>query len=138
MPLCAGFDSGERPVRKTLILGQPLYLSVEEDRSTEFRWKPVFNKRFLRLKQDRFTPDKSLKKGSRSARNRKIGRRVFVFVPIRTGNTRVALNYRHPDEESPADTRKVELKIVPQTRAPAQGTQRRRRGGSGRPMLFSN
>ena len=136
MLLCVGFDKGKRPPQRTLTLGQPFTVTLEEDHSTQYRWKPVYDKNFLRLREVHFAGNASSKKGSRKARKQEIGQKAFTFVPIRTGSTRVTFNYRHPDESSPADRREVILKIVQARQAPTRRVPGRPPGRSRPPIFF--
>jgi inhibitor of cysteine peptidase len=109
--LSAGaFGQDERPARNETRLSAQLHKSfrivVDSNPSTGYSWTGVFDKSFLKLESSRYERPAQQIPG-------RGGKYVFVFLPLKSGETVIELQYKRPWEPAAAEIRKYSVSIRP-------------------------
>lgn len=72
--------------------------------STGYSWSPQFDKAYLKLENSWYEkPDSQLLGAS--------GKQVFVFLPLKPGNTRIEMQLKRPWESSPIESKVYNVPI---------------------------
>jgi len=81
-------------------------ITLDTNPSTGYSWVPLFDAKFLELRDRSFKPNnkESKRLGSSS-------KEVFTFTPIQRGNTTITLTYKREWEENGIQTTNFEIKI---------------------------
>ncbi len=91
----------------TVILKQPFRIVLAAAiGSTGYSWSDQFDKAFLKLKKSWYEkPDPKLLGAS--------GKQVFMFVPLKPGNTKIEMRLKRPWESSVSKTKVYQISILP-------------------------
>jgi predicted secreted protein len=74
--------------------------------STGYSWSARFDEGFLKLEKSWYEKPESKLVGAP-------GKQVFVFVPLKSGNTKIEMNLKRPWESSELETEVYEISIMP-------------------------
>jgi len=74
--------------------------------STGYKWSAQFDKAFLKLKKSSYEKPESKLLGAS-------GKQVFVFVPLKQGNTTIEMQLKRPWESSSEKSRVYRIQILP-------------------------
>ncbi len=77
---------------------------VQSNPSTGYSWTADFDKSFLKLKSSRYV------KPSQQIPGRG-GQHIFVFIPLKSGQTTIELQYKRPWESAAIELRKYSVSI---------------------------
>ena len=99
----------ENEIRNTIIEAtcmKEFSITLDTNPSTGYSWVPLFDAKFLELRDRSFKPNnkESKRLGSSS-------KEVFTFSPIQRGNTTITLTYKREWEENGIQTTNFEIKI---------------------------
>ncbi|MGO8878311.1 MAG: protease inhibitor I42 family protein [Desulfomonilaceae bacterium] len=91
----------------TAILKRPFRIVIAAAiGSTGYSWSAQFDKAFLKLKKSWYEkPDSKLLGAS--------GKQVFMFVPLKPGNTKIEMRLKRPWESSASKTKVYQISILP-------------------------
>jgi predicted secreted protein len=89
------------------VLGKPFRIVLKAAiGSTGYSWSAEFDKAFLKLEESYYEkPDSKLLGAS--------GKQVFIFVPLKTGNTTIRMLLARPWESSSVDAKVYQISISP-------------------------
>lgn len=109
--LCAwASDQDEKPALNethfSAHLQKSFRIALASNPSTGYSWTAKFDKSFLKLKSSRYERPAQQVPG-------KGGKHVFVFLPLKAGETVIELQYKRPWEPAPAEVRKYSVSITP-------------------------
>ncbi len=91
----------------TAILKQPFRIELAAAiGSTGYSWSAHFDKAFLKLKKSWYDKPKSKLLGAP-------GKQVFMFVPLKPGNTKIEMRLKRPWESSTSKTKVYRISILP-------------------------
>jgi inhibitor of cysteine peptidase len=103
-------DKDEKPARNETRLNAQLHRSfrivVDSNPSTGYSWTVDFDKSFLKLESSRYERPAQQIPG-------RGGKHVFVFLPLRAGETVIELQHKRPWEPASAESRKYSISIAP-------------------------
>ena len=89
------------------ILNQPFRIVLTAAiGSTGYSWSARFDEGFLKLEKSWYEKPESKLVGAP-------GKQVFVFVPLKSGNTKIEMNLKRPWESSELKTKVYEISILP-------------------------
>jgi predicted secreted protein len=74
--------------------------------STGYSWSAQFDKAFLKLKKSWYEKPESKLLGAS-------GKQVFMFVPLKPGNTKIEMQLKRPWESSTPKTKVYQISILP-------------------------
>ncbi len=74
--------------------------------STGYSWSAQFDKAFLKLKKSWYEKPESKLLGSP-------GKQVFIFVPLKPGNTKIEMQLKRPWESSAPKAKVYQISILP-------------------------
>ncbi len=106
MIFCTGVDALDPDRAKSVLLGTPFEITVKANPSTGFEWTVDYDRQYLSLKSRTYTRDPSKPKDWVGVG----GDATFVFVPIKTGQTRIRLVYKRKWE--PAASKEVVYSVT--------------------------
>ena len=92
-------------------LGKEFTISLEANPTTGYTWDAHYDAHFLKLKESKFEPlapsgpESALPLGSP-------GKAVFMFIPIKTGQTTINMIYQRPWEKTPAQEEAFTVIII--------------------------
>ncbi len=100
--------TGEKEDRMETIkakLNEPFNITLESNPTTGYKWYADYDYDFLKLNDQRFErgPSDAIVAG---------GHEIFIFTPLRAGETRISMVYRRPWENIVADTRTFLIRIT--------------------------
>lgn len=84
--------------------GQSFRIVLPSNPSTGYSWVVDFDKNFLKLEKSRYMRPSQQIPG-------RGGRHLFIFTPLKAGETTLELNYKRPWEASPVETQKYSISI---------------------------
>jgi len=85
-------------------VGKPFRIVLESNPSTGYRWSASYGEGFLKLEESTYEkPAKPLPGAP--------GKEVFVFVPLRAGETEISMKYERPWESAPVKTQTFRILI---------------------------
>jgi inhibitor of cysteine peptidase len=87
------------------ILNKEFTLSLDSNPTTGYRWEAEFDIALLTLKRSDFERSNSRSIGAS-------GIERFTFMPIKTGETEIIMNYKRPWENKSAESRSFRIIIV--------------------------
>ncbi|MGO8882098.1 MAG: protease inhibitor I42 family protein [Desulfomonilaceae bacterium] len=89
------------------ILKQPIRIVLAAAiGSTGYSWSAQFDKAFLKLKKSRYEKPESKLLGAP-------GKQVFLFVPLKPGNTKIEMRLKRPWESSALKVKVYQISILP-------------------------
>ncbi len=88
--LCAGMNGRDSNRSKSAVLGKSFQITVAANPTTGYKWMADYDKEFVSLKSKTYVRDPTKPKDWVGVG----GQTVFVFVPVKTGRTRIRLVYR--------------------------------------------
>ena len=97
-----GADPGARNIEAQVT--QSFRIVVQSNPSTGYSWTADFDKSFLQLKSSRYV------KPSQQIPGRG-GQHIFVFIPLKSGQTTIELQYKRPWEPAAIELRKYSVSI---------------------------
>ena len=97
-------DCRSQPSEMSVTLNKEFRISLDSNPSTGYRWEPSFDKAFLRLKRDHFKRPAKVFPGAG-------GTQVFVFLPIKPGQTDIHFVYKRSWETTIAREKTFQIQI---------------------------
>lgn len=104
--VCGGTEARAPDVEMPVILHAPFEITLAANPTTGFEWTADYDREYLSLKGKTYNRDASKPKDLVGVG----GHTTFVFVPIKTGQTRIRLLYKRPWE--PGASREVTYSIM--------------------------
>ena len=99
----------ENEIKNTIIEAtcmKEFSITLDANPSTGYSWVPLFDTKFLELRDRSFkSNDKESKRLGSSSKE------VFTFNPIQRGNTTITMTYKREWEENGIQTAKFEIEI---------------------------
>jgi predicted secreted protein len=97
-------ESKSQAEEKSVKANKEFTISLDSNRTTGYKWEASFDRAFLRLKADRYKrPAKALVGAG--------GTQIFVFVPVKQGETKIRFVYKRPWEKSIAKEKTFTIHI---------------------------
>jgi predicted secreted protein len=91
---------------KLVKVNKEFSIPLDSNTSTGYKWEASFDKAFLKLKADRFKrPAKALIGAG--------GTQIFVFLPVKKGETKIRFVYKRPWEKTTAQEKTLRIRINP-------------------------
>jgi predicted secreted protein len=85
-------------------MNKPFRIAVQSNPSTGYSWKVDFDESFLKLEDSRYIRPEQQTPG-------KGGQQIFVFLPLKSGQTNVEMHYKRPWETAPVEIKKYSISI---------------------------
>ena len=105
-PLLLGANESESPQVMHQTLHKPFSITLKSNPTTGYRWQAGFNKRAIQLVKETYEKPSTKLLGAS-------GQQVFVFRPLKTGETKIEMIYKRPWEKSFAQRQVYRIKISP-------------------------
>jgi len=88
--VCGGMEARDTDLVKSVLLDTPFEITLKANPSTGFEWTADYDREYLSLKSKTYARDPSKPKDWVGVG----GHTTFVFVPIKTGRTRIQILYK--------------------------------------------
>jgi predicted secreted protein len=86
-------DCKSQDEERSVTTNKEFAISLDSNRTTGYKWEASFDKAFLKLKADRYKRPTNQRPGAG-------GTQIFVFLPVKQGETKVRFIYKRPWEKS--------------------------------------
>ncbi len=106
LPMLLGADSPGSPQIMHQTLHKQFTISLKSNPSTGYKWQAGFNKNVIELVKETYEKPSAKLLGAS-------GQQVFVFRPVKTGETKIEMIYKRRWEKSFAQRQVYHIKISP-------------------------